>query len=152
MLGLSSSQQYFFDMNLSPIRTSPPPLSPPHHITTSPVSQPPHVNSSSTSMTLPHKEFFSTSDYFTSLTFTSTSSPMNIPPLGIQIPLKQTQMDPLVTVQHQTTSSSEVMVDFWEDTMVSMGKYYWRKRDKVVLKRGFKRARESSSKQVPSHH
>ena len=90
MLGLSSSQQYFFDMNLSPIRTSPPPLSPPHPITTSPVSQPPHVNSSSTSMTLPHKEFFSTSDYFTSLTFTSSSSPINIPPLGIQIPLKQT--------------------------------------------------------------
>ena len=71
---------------------------------------------------------------------------MNIPPLSIDIPLNQTQTDPLVTIHHQTTSSSEVMVDFGEDVVVSMGKYYWRKKDKFVVKRGTKRARESSAK------
>ena len=33
-----------------------------------------------------------------------------------------------------------------------MGKYYWRKKDKVVVKRGVKRSIESSSKQVPAHN
>ena len=92
-------------------------------------------------MTLPHKEFFPTSDSFTSLTLTYTSAPMNRPPLSIQISLKQTQTDPLVTVQHQTTSSSKVMADFGEDVVVSMGKYCWRRKDKDVVKRGAKRAK-----------
>ena len=33
--------------------------------------------------------------------------------------------------------------------MVSFGKYYWSKNDKAVVKRGAKRARESSTKSVP---
>ena len=101
-------------------------------------------------MTLPNKEVFPISNSFPSLTFTSPSVPMNIPPLSIDIPLNQTQTDPLVTIHHQTTSSSEVMAYFGEDDVVSMGKYYWRKKDKVVVKRGAKRERESFSKQVPS--
>ena len=77
---------------------------------------------------------------------------MNIPPLSIEIPLTQTQTDPLVTFQHQTTSSSEVMAYFGEDDVVSMGKYYWNKKYKAVVKRGTKRAREGLVKQVPAHN
>ena len=33
-----------------------------------------------------------------------------------------------------------------------MGKYYWSKNDKVVVKRGTKRAREGLVKQVPAHN
>ena len=104
MLGSPSSQQPFSQIYLSPImgaatriptisfdspiHTSPLPLSPPHPITTYPISQPPQVNTYSTSMNLAHKEVLTTYDSFTSLTFTSSSAPMNIPPLSIQIPLK----------------------------------------------------------------
>ena len=86
----------------SPYHTSPPPLLPPHPITTSPIQQLSQDNIPSASMTLPHKEVLPIVDYFTSLTFTSPSSPMNIPPLSIGIPLNQTQTDPLVTIYHQT--------------------------------------------------
>ena len=57
---------------------------------------------------------------------------MNIPPLSIDIPLNQTQTDPLVTIHQQRILSSEVIVYFGEDALVSFGKYYWSKRDKVV--------------------
>ena len=33
-----------------------------------------------------------------------------------------------------------------------MGKHYWSKKDKVVVKRGTKRSKESSDKQVPSYN
>ena len=92
-------------------------------------------------MTLPQKEDFPISDSFTSLTFTSVSSRMNIRPLSIDIPLNQTQTDPLVTIHQQSISSFEVMVDFGEDAVVSFGKCYCSKKDKAVVKRGAKRAR-----------
>ena len=130
----------------SPIRTSPLPLSPLHPITMSPISKPPRVNTSSISMTLLHKEYFPISDSFTSIIFTSTSVPMNIPLLSIPIPLNQNQIGPLVIVQHQTTSSLEVMAYFGDDAVVSMGKYYWSKKDKAVVKKGAKRERETSAK------
>ena len=41
---------------------------------------------------------------------------------------------------------------FGEDAVVSMGKYYLRKNDKDVVKRGSKRAIESSAKRVPTHN
>ena len=56
----------------------------------------------------------------------------------------------LVTIQQEMNSSSEVIANFGEDAVVSMGKYYWSKKDKVLVKRGTKRAREGSSKHVPS--
>ena len=34
--------------------------------------------------------------------------------------------------------------------MVCMGKYYWSKKDKVVMKRGAKRTREGSTKHMPA--
>ena len=48
---------------------------------------------------------------------------MNIVPLNIDIPLNQTQIDPLVTIHQQSISSSEVIADFGEDVVVSFGKY-----------------------------
>ena len=162
MVGSSSSQQSLSKINLSsimgdtiriptilvdsPIHTSTLPFSPPHPISKSPISQLPEVNIPSTSMNLPHKEVFPTSYSFTSLTFTYVFAPMNIHPLRIEIPLTQTQTNPLVIVQHQTTSSLEVMADFGEDVGVLMGKYYWTKKEKVVVNRGTKRAREGSIK------
>ena len=41
------------------------------------------------------------------------------------------------------------MADFGEDVVVSMRKYYWSKKEKSVIKRGAKRKRESSTKQMP---
>ena len=45
-------------------------------------------------------------------------------------------------------SSSNVIEDFGEDVVVSMGKYYWSKKDKVVVKRGSKKEIYGSSKHV----
>ena len=73
---------------------------------------------------------------------------MNILPLSIDIPLNQTQTDRLVTIHQQSISSSEVIMDFGEDAVVSFGKYYWSKKDKVVVKRGAMRAIEISGKNV----
>ena len=42
------------------------------------------------------------------------------------------------------------MAYFEEDVMVPMGKYYWSKKDKVVIKKGTKRTREGATKQIPS--
>ena len=99
-------------------------------------------------MTLPQKEDFPISNSFTSLTFPSVSSHMNILPLSIDIPLNQTQTDPLVTIHQQSISSSKVIAYFGEDAIVLFGKYYWSKKDNAVVKRGAKRARESSAKNV----
>ena len=95
-------------------------------------------------MSLPQKEDLPISDSFTSLTFNSISGRMNIFPVSMDIPLNQTQSDPLVSVHQQSISSSKVITDFGEDAVVSFGKYYWSKKYKAVRKRGSKRAIESS--------
>ena len=50
----------------------------------------------------------------------------------------------MVSVHQQSISSSEVIIDFGEDAVVSFGKYYWSKKYKAVVKRGAKRSRQSS--------
>ena len=95
-----------------PIHTSYPPLSPPHLIPTSPLSQLPQINIPSISITLSSKVDIPTPNSSSSLTFASFTSPMNIPPLNIEIHVSQTQTDPLVTTQHQTISPPEGMVYF----------------------------------------
>ena len=100
------------------------------------------------SMSLSQKEDLPMSNYFTSLTFTSNSIPIDISPLNIDIPINQMQTNSLVTIHHEINLSSEVIAYFGEDKVVSMGKYYWSKKDKDVVKRGVKRARESSAKSV----
>ena len=130
----------------STIHGSPSSFSPPKPITTSLVPYIFQDDITYVCMTLPQMEDFPISDSFTSPTFTSISSPMNILPLNIDIPLNQNQTDPLVTIHQQSISSSEVITDFGEDAVVYFGKYYWSKKDKVVVERGAKRARESLAK------
>ena len=91
-------------------------------------------------MTLPQKEYLTISDSFTSLTFISVSSPVDISPLRIDIPINQMKTDSLVTIEHEINSSSEVEEYFGEDAVVSMGKYYWSKIDKAMVLKGSKRA------------
>ena len=97
-------------------------------------------------MNISQKEDLPMSDSFTSLTFTSTSNLMDISSLSIDIPLNQSQTDSLVIIHQHTISSSKVMAYFGEDVVVSMGKYYWSKKDKAVVKRGAKKAREGWAK------
>ena len=89
-----------------------------------------------------------TPNFSSSLAIYSLTSPMKIPPLNTEIPLFQTETDPLVTTQQQTISPREGITDFGEDAMVCMGKYYWSKKDKVVMKREVKRKREGSIKHM----
>ena len=73
---------------------------------------------------------------------------MHIAPLRIDIPTNQMETDLLVTIQYEMNSSLEVIAYFREDAVVSMGKYYWSKKDKAVVKRGSKKARHGSGKDV----
>ena len=130
----------------SPIHTSSPLLSPPHPISTSPLSQPPHIDIPSISITLSSKVDTITPNFSSSRTISSLTSPMNIPPLNTEIPLSQTEANPLVNTQQQTISPREGIAYFGEDVVVCMGKYYWSKKDKVVFKRGANRTKEGSTK------
>ena len=158
MLGTSSLQHCFSEVNLSSIMAAT------VSMFTSSVDSPIHSSASSFSsahlfttsqddipsiyMTLPKKKDFSICDSFKSLSFTSISDCMNIVPVSIDIPLNQTQSDPLVSIHQQIISSSEVIANFGEDAVVSFGKYYWSKKDKAVVKRGLKKARHGSGKDV----
>ena len=160
MLGTSSFQHCFFEENFSSIMATtvsmftssvdsvihsyPSSFSSPQRITTSPVPYIFQDDIPSECMTLP-----SICDSFTSLALTSISCHMNIVPVSIDIPFNQTQSDPLVSIHQQSISSSEVIEYFGEDVVVSFGKYYWNKKYKVVVKRGAKRARQSSGINVP---
>ena len=75
-------------------------------------------------MGISEKEDFPMSSFITSLTFTSVSSPMDIAPLRIDIPINQMETDSLVTIHPEMNSSLEVIAYFGEDKVISMGKYY----------------------------
>ena len=42
------------------------------------------------------------------------------------------------------------MADFGEDVVVSLGKYFWSKKDKEIMKNGVNRTKEGTLKQVPT--
>ena len=46
-------------------------------------------------------------------------------------------------------SSTEEITDFGEDAVVCLGKYYWSKKQKGILKKGSNRTREGMFKHVP---
>ena len=154
MLGSSCSQLNFFEVNLSSINgatISMPTFSVNSLIDTCPTSLIPQLfedDIPSISMSICENEYFPMSSFITSLTFTSVSSPMDIAPLRIDIPINQMETDSLVTIQQEMNSSSEVRAYFGEDAVVSMGKYYWSKKDKAVVKRGSKKARHGLGKHV----
>ena len=154
MLGSSCSQPKFYEVNFSSINgatISMPTFSVNSLIdtcTTSPIPRLFEDDIPSVSMGISEKEDLPMSSFITSLTFTSVSSPMDIAPLKIDIPINQMEIDLLVTIQQEMNSSLEMIADFGEDAVVSMGKYYWSKKDKVVVKRGSKKARHGSGKDV----
>ena len=41
------------------------------------------------------------------------------------------------------------MADFGEDAVLSLGKYFWSKKDKAILKKASKRTREGTPKHLP---
>ena len=71
---------------------------------------------------------------------------MIISPISVEIPISQYQPDPLVTPQQETISTSEEMADFGEDVVVPLGKYFWSRKYKAVMKKGTKRKREGTVK------
>ena len=75
--------------------------------------------------------------------------PIIISPISVEIPNPQTsQSEPLVIVHEGTISTTKEMADFGEDVVVSLGKCFWSRKDKVVVKKGAKRTREGTFKQV----
>ena len=49
-----------------------------------------------------------------------------------------------------TISTKEEMANFGEDVVVYLGKYFWSRKEKVVVKKGAKRTREGTVKKVPT--
>ena len=62
--------------------------------------------------------------------------PIIISPLSVEVPISQSQPDPSVTVQEGTISTTEEMDDFGKDAVVSLGNYFWSRKEKVVVKKG----------------
>ena len=104
MLGSSCSQLNFFEVNLSSINGAT--ISMPTFLVnslintcpTSPIAQLFEDDIPSVSMGISEKEYLPMSSFITSLTFTSISSPMDIAPLRIDIPINQMETDSLVTI------------------------------------------------------
>ena len=66
----------------------------------------------------------------------------------MEIPTLETcQPEPLMTIHEGTIFTSEEMTYFGEDVVVSLGKYFWSRKDKAVVKNGYKRTRESTFNQ-----
>ena len=56
----------------------------------------------------------------------------------------------MVTRQQEAISASKGMANFGEDVVVSMGKYFWSKKDKAMMKKGTNRTREGIIKHAPT--
>ena len=68
----------------------------------------------------------------------------------MEVPISQSQPNPLVNVQEGTISAIEEMEGFRKDVVVSLGKYFWSRKEKDVVKKGAKRTKEGTIKRVPS--
>ena len=60
--------------------------------------------------------------------------------------LAKTQPEPLVVIHEGTISTPDEMADFGEEVVVSLGQYFWSRKEKVVVKKGSKRSREGTFK------
>ena len=89
---------------------------------------------------------------FTSLIYVFPTSPLDISPIIVQISVSQSQPEPSTTPQKETLSPSEEITDFGEDVVVSLGKYFWSKKDKAILKKESKRTREGTLKHVSGNN
>ena len=85
------------------------------------------------------------STFLVSIFLTST---LDISPLDVEIPVSQSEPQSSTSTQKEALSTTEDMEDFGEDAVVSLGKYFWSKKDKAILKKGSKRTREGTLKHV----
>ena len=86
----------------------------------------------------------------TSLISIFPTSALDIPPLNVEISISQSEPQSSTSAQKEVVSATEDMEDFGEDAVVSLGKYFWSKKDKAILKKGSKRTREGTLKHVPA--
>ena len=76
------------------------------------------------------------------------TSTLDIYPLDVEIPVSQSEPQSSTSTQKEALSATEDMEYFGEDAVVSLGKYFWIKKDKEILKKGSKRTREGTLKHV----
>ena len=63
----------------------------------------------------------------------------------MNIPIPETSHDaPSVIIHEGTISTTDEMADFGEDAVISLGQYFWSRKEKVVVKKGTKRSREGT--------
>ena len=68
----------------------------------------------------------------------------------MEVLVSQSQPEPLVTVEEGTISTTEEMAYFGKDVVVSLGNYFWSRKEKFVVRKGAKRTREGTVKKVVS--
>ena len=79
-----------------------------------------------------------------SIISTSTSS-TTIPSINMQIHVPETpQPAPIVAILEKTLSTTEDIANFGEYVFISFEQYFWRRKDKVVVRKGSKRSREGT--------
>ena len=61
--------------------------------------------------------------------------------------LDASQPAPIVTISKGTISIAEEGDDFGDDAVVSLGEYFWSRKEKVLVKKGSKRSREGTFNQ-----
>ena len=72
----------------------------------------------------------------------------DISPIIVEVLVSQTQPEPSTSPQEEILLDSEEMSDFGEDVVVSLGKYFWSKKEKAIIKKGTKRTREGTLKHL----
>ena len=85
----------------------------------------------------------------TSLISIFSLSALDISPLNVEIPVSQSEPQSTSSPEKEVVSSTEEIADFGEYVVVCLGKYYWSKKEKGILKKGSKRTREGMLKHVP---
>ena len=65
----------------------------------------------------------------------------------MEIPTPKTSyIAPILTIPKGPISTAEEFTDFGEDAIVSLGQYFWSRKEKVVVNNGSKRLREGPFK------
>ena len=85
----------------------------------------------------------------TSLISIFSPSALDISPINVEIPVSQLEPQSTSSPEKEVVSSTEEIAYFGEDGVVCLGKYYWSKKQKAILKKGSKRTREGLLKHVP---
>ena len=122
-------------------------LSPPHSTPTSPHFDFPQLDTPSIS-TISSPEIATPipTSISSSLDPLIYTPPIIISPISVEVTISQYEPEPMVTIHEGTISTIEEMENFGKDTVVSLRKYFWSRKEKVVVKKGAKRRREGTIK------